>query len=44
MTVRERILRIRLMEKLEKKPEYAQRIGVSFSAPKADPRKKEKEL
>ena len=44
MTVRERILRIRLLEKLEKQPEFARRIGVSFSVPKVDPQKKERAL
>ena len=31
MTVRERILTIKLLEKQERRPEYAQRIGIQAS-------------
>lgn len=34
MTVRERLLAIRLLEKQEKNPEYAQRIGIQVAIKK----------
>lgn len=37
MTARERILAIRLLERQEKQPEYAKRIGVQVSIKKTDP-------
>ncbi len=37
MTARERILAIRLLEKQEQAPEYAQRIGVQVSMVHTDP-------
>jgi len=41
MTARERILSIRLLEKREKNPEYAQRIGIQVSMTNQDPKKTE---
>ena len=41
MTARERILAIRLLEKQEKNPEYANRIGIQVNMIKKDPNKKE---
>ena len=41
MTVRERILALRLMEKQERCPEYARRIGVRVTMVKKDPKSKE---
>lgn len=43
MTVRERILAIRLLEKQERDPEYAQRIGIQVCLCEKDPIKKEDE-
>ena len=37
MTARERILALKLLEKQEKNPEYAQRIGIQVSIKKTDP-------
>ena len=37
MTARERILAIKLLEKQEHKPEYAERIGIQVSMVKKDP-------
>lgn len=37
MTARERILAIRLLEKQEKNPEYASRIGIQVSMVNQDP-------
>ncbi len=37
MTTRERILAIRLLEKQEENPEYAQRIGIWVSMVNKDP-------
>lgn len=42
MTARERILAIRLLEKQEKQPEYAKRIGIQVQMKKTDSRNKEK--
>ena len=36
MTVRERILAIKLLEKQERKPEYAEQIGIQVSMVKKD--------
>lgn len=36
MTVRERILAIRLLEKQEQKPEYAKQIGIQVSMTNQD--------
>lgn len=36
MTARERILAIRLLEKQEKQPEYAKRIGIQVQMKKTD--------
>lgn len=36
MTVRERILALRLMEKEERNPEYAKRLGVHISLKEKD--------
>lgn len=41
MTVRERILALRLLEKQERNPEYAKRIGIQVSMVKKDPKVKE---
>ena len=41
MTVRERILSLRLLEKQEQSPEYARRIGIQVNMIDKDPRKKE---
>lgn len=41
MTVRERILAIKLLEKQERSPEYANWIGIQVSMAKKDPKKKE---
>lgn len=41
MTVRERILALRLLEKQERNPEYAKRIGIQVSIVKKDPKVKE---
>ena len=38
MTTRERILAIKLLEKQEHKPEYAERIGIQVSMVKKDPK------
>lgn len=43
MTARERILTIKLLEKLEQQPEYAKQIGVQAFMVKADSRKAEAE-
>lgn len=42
MTARERILAIRLLEKQEKQPEYAKRIGIQVQMKKTDLQNKEK--
>lgn len=42
MSARERILAIRLLEKQEKQPEYAKRIGIQVQMKKTDSRNKEK--
>ena len=41
MTARERILAIKLLEKQERNPEYARRIGIQVSMAKKDPKVKE---
>lgn len=41
MTVRERILAIKLLERQERKPEYAKRIGIQAQMVKKDPKNKE---
>jgi len=41
MTVRGRILAIKLLEKQERSPEYAKRIGIQVSMTKKDPKKTE---
>ena len=41
MTVRERILAIKLLEKQERNPEYARRIGIQISITPKDPKKME---
>lgn len=38
MTVRERILAIKLLEKQERNPEYAKRIGIQVNMEKKDPK------
>ena len=38
MTPRERILALRLLEKQERNPEYARRIGIQASMVKKDPK------
>ena len=38
MTARERILAIKLLEKQERKPEYAEQIGIQVSIEKKDPK------
>ena len=38
MTARERILAIKLLEKQERKPEYAERIGIQVSMVRKDPK------
>ena len=39
MTVRERILALRLMEKQKQLPEYAKRIGIQVNIVMKDPKK-----
>ena len=39
MTVRERILALRLLEKQKQQPEYAKRIGIQVSIMIKDPKK-----
>ena len=41
MTVRQRILALRLLEKQERNPKYAKRIGIQVSVVKKDPKVKE---
>ena len=41
MTVRQRILALRLLEKQERNPEFAKRIGIQVSMVKKDPKVKE---
>ncbi len=41
MTARERILAIRLLEKQERNPEHAKRIGIQVRMVKKDPKKME---
>ena len=41
MTARERILAIKLLEKQERNPEYARRIGIQVRVVKKDPKVKE---
>lgn len=36
MTARERVLAIRLLEKQERRPEYAKKIGIQVQMKKAD--------
>lgn len=43
MTVRERILALKLLEKQEKCPEYAVRIGIQVQIKKTDSQNKEEE-
>lgn len=38
MTARERILAIKLLEKQERRPEYAERIGIQVSMVRKDPK------
>ena len=38
MTVRERILALRLLKKQEHNPEYAKRIGIQVNVTKKDPK------
>ena len=38
MTARERILAIKLLEKQERNPEYAKRIGIQVNMEKKDPK------
>lgn len=38
MTARERILAIKLLEKQERNPEYAKRIGIQVNIEKKDPK------
>ena len=38
MTARERILAIKLLEKQERNPEYARRIGIQVRMEKKDPK------
>lgn len=42
MTVRERVLTIKLLEKREKHPEYLEEIGVRVSMKKVDPTEDER--
>ena len=42
MTARERILALRLLEKQEKQPEYAKRIGIQVQMKKTDLQNREK--
>ena len=37
MTARERILALKLLEKQERNPEYARRVGIQVSIVKKDP-------
>jgi hypothetical protein len=39
MTVRERILALKLLEKQERHPEYAKRIGIQVDVRNKDPKK-----
>ena len=39
MTVRERILALRLLEKQKQQPEYAKRIGIQVNIMTKDPKK-----
>ncbi len=41
MTARARILAIKLLEKQERNPEYAKRIGIQVSITSKDPKKTE---
>ena len=41
MTARERILAIKLLEKQERNPDYAKRIGIQVSMVNKDPKKME---
>ena len=41
MTARERILALRLLQKQERLPEYAKRIGIQVQILKKDPKKME---
>lgn len=41
MTVKERILAIRLLEKQERRPEYTKQIGIQAQMVKKDPKNKE---
>ena len=41
MTARERVLAIKLLEKLERNPEYARQIGIQASMTKKDLKAKE---
>ena len=41
MTAKERILALRLLEKQERSPEYAKRIGIQVQILKKDPKKME---
>lgn len=41
MTVRERILALKLLEKQEQNPDYAKRIGIQVCISKQDPERKE---
>ena len=41
MTARERILALRQLEKQERCPEFAQRIGIQVTVVKKDPKNKE---
>ena len=43
MTVRQRLLAIRLLQELEKHPDYANRIGVAVYMVKKDPEIKEEQ-
>ena len=43
MTARERILAIRLLEKQERRPEYAKRIGIQVQMKKADAQEEKKD-
>ena len=43
MTARERILTIKLLKKLEQRPEYAKQIGIQSFMVKVDSRKAEAE-
>ena len=38
MTARERILALKLLEKQERNPEYAKRIGIQVNMEKKDPK------